>query len=64
MSNTNVVVQLINKLQFDLFGAFIQGNNILLAYSDNTRFIYGCTLTDFQIVVGQKQYKADFGKID
>jgi len=64
MSDTNVVVQLVNKLQFDLFGAFIKGNNILLAYSDNIRFIYKCTLTDFQIVVGKTQYKAIITEVE
>ena len=64
MSDTNVIVQLVNKMQFDLFGAFIQGNNILLAYSYNIRFIYGCKLNDFQIVVSKTQYKAIITEVD
>ena len=64
MSDTHVLVQLADKIQYDMFGAFIKGNNILLAYTDNLRFVYKCTLNDFQLLICKTHYKAVVTELD
>jgi len=58
MSKTTVFIQLANKVQFELFGDFLRGNQIIFPIPDNDSLQYECTLDDYQMVIAKTQFKS------
>lgn len=58
MQTSKVLVTLINRAEFELFGSFIERSKILLSYSDNYTFKYECTLDEYQTLLAKTQYRA------
>ncbi|RYY01092.1 MAG: hypothetical protein EOO53_19760 [Gammaproteobacteria bacterium] len=58
MSTTNVFIQLANKVQFELFGNFLKGNQITFPVSDAALLRYECALDDYQMVIAKTQFKS------
>ncbi|RYZ22945.1 MAG: hypothetical protein EOO10_21370 [Chitinophagaceae bacterium] len=58
MSTTNVLIQLANKVQFDLFGNFLRANQISFPMPDVANLQYACALDDYQMVIAKTQFKS------
>ena len=58
MSKTNVFIQLANKVQFELFGNFLKGNQIIFPIPVDGSLQYECTLDDYQMVIAKTQFKS------
>ena len=58
MSKTNVFIQLANKVQFELFGNFLEGNQIAFQVPHATTLRYECELDDYQMVIAKTQFKS------
>ncbi|HEX8314944.1 MAG TPA: hypothetical protein VF609_08125 [Flavisolibacter sp.] len=58
MSKTNVFIQLANKVQFELFGNFLKGNQITFSNPNVASLQYQCTLDDYQMVIAKTQFKS------
>jgi hypothetical protein len=57
MSKTNVFIQLANKVQFELFGNFLKGNQISFQLPDAATLRYECALDEYQMLVAKTQFK-------
>jgi hypothetical protein len=58
MDKTNVFIQLANKVQFELFGNFLKGNQITFSLPDAAALRYECALDAYQLVIAKTQFKS------
>jgi hypothetical protein len=58
MNKTNVFIQLANKVQFELFGAFLKGTQTTFPTPDAAALQYECTLDDYQLLIAKTQFKS------
>ena len=58
MGKTNVFIQLADRVQFELFGHFLRGNQITFPVPDAVTLRYECTLDDYQLVIAKTQFKS------
>jgi hypothetical protein len=55
---TKVVIQLANKVQFELFGAFLKGSQTSFSTPDASSLRYECALDDYQLLIASTQFKS------
>jgi hypothetical protein len=58
MSKTNVLIELANQLQFQLFGDFLKGNQVSFPIPDQKALRYECALDDYQMIIAKTQFKS------
>ena len=58
MNKTNVFIQLANKVQFELFGAFLKGSQTSFSIPNAAALQYECALDDFQLLIAKTQFKS------
>jgi len=58
MSKTNVFIQLANKVQFELFGIFLNGSKTTFPVPNLATLQYECTLDDYQLLIAKTQFKS------
>ena len=63
MTKANVFIQLSNKTQFELFGNFLKGNQIVFSIPDSAILQYECNLDDYQLVIAKTQFKSTVTEI-
>ena len=58
MSKTSVFIQLANKVQFELFGAFLKASQTTFPIANAAALQYECTLDDYQLLIAKTQFKS------
>lgn len=58
MSKSNVFIQLANKVQFELFGAFLESSQTTFPIPNVAALQYECTLDDYQLLIAKTQFKS------
>jgi hypothetical protein len=58
MGKPNVFIQFADKIQFELFGIFLNGSRTTFPISKPATLQYECTLDDYQLLIAKTQFKA------
>jgi hypothetical protein len=58
MDKTNVLIELANQLQFQLFGNFLRGHHVRFLMPDRGTLQYECALDDLQLMIAKTQFKS------
>jgi hypothetical protein len=53
-----VFIQLANKVQFELFGAFLNASQTTFSIANAAALKYECTLDDYQLLIAKTQFKS------